>query len=193
VERQHTFAHSPRGTRLPRYLRGPRATRLAVGLLFTASLGLAAARAAPRCGTEHDQSVFELEALKTELVVATDCHDQDQYNEFVQRYRPQLANTEHEFDSYYNHLLGKKGQHARDEYVTALANADSSAAQAIGRDYCPRNGVLFGEVMALPNPTQLPAYAAGKDLIPAALGACETVPVAAPAARPTRHRRTHTK
>ena len=179
---------------MPRQIRRPRATRVAVGLLFTASLGLSAAHAAPRCGTEHDQSVFELEALKTELmVVATDCHDQDQYNAFVERYQPQLANTEHEFDGYYNHLLGKKGQHARDVYVTALANADSSAAQAIGRDYCPRNGVLFGEVMALRNPADLPIYAAGKDLIPAALGACETVPVAASATRVARHHRTHTK
>src|SRR3712207_8470428 len=38
-----------------------------------------------------------------------------------------------------------------------------------GSDFCPRNTGLFDEVMALPSAAELPAYAAGKDLIPESL------------------------
>jgi hypothetical protein len=186
------IAHFLRPSRVRRQMPRCRVSHPAAVVLIAALLGLSVARAAPRCGTEHDQSVFELEALKSELMVlATTCHDHDRYNAFVQKYQPQLENMEHEFDSYFNRLYGKKGQRARDTYATALSNSQASAAQALGTDFCPRDSALFAEVMALRAPAELPAYAAGKDLIPASLGACETAPPPAPKAgsRATRVRR----
>jgi len=59
---------------------------------------------------------------------------------------------------------------------TSLANSDAHSAHVIGNDFCPRNATVFSEVMALRGPADLPAYAAGKDLVPADLGACDAAP-----------------
>ena len=56
-----------------------------------------------------------------------------------------------------------------------LANAQSQEGLRQGSDFCPRSLVLFKEVMSLQTSDELPEYAAGKDVIPAQLGACATV------------------
>ena len=68
---------------------------------------------------------------------------------------------------------GRAGKGATDAYVTNLAQTRGFEAQKLGSDFCLRNPGLFDEVMALPNADVLPAYAAGKDLIPDNLGSCE--------------------
>ena len=45
----------------------------------------------------------------------------------------------------------------------------------LGSDFCDRNGMIFTEVMALRGPSELPAYAAGKDLVPTTLDICPEV------------------
>ena len=45
----------------------------------------------------------------------------------------------------------------------------------LGTDFCDRNGMLFTEVMALRSASDLPAYAAGKDLVPATVDLCPQV------------------
>lgn len=157
----------------------PRMANYAVGGLLLVSLaGLSVARAAALpCNTEQNRSLFELEALKSELmVVATDCHDSDQYNAFIQKYQPQLAGAEREMDGYFSRAYGKRGQQVHDRYVTDLANSDAHSAHQLGNDFCARNAAMFNEVMALRSPADLPAYAAGKDLVPVDLGACNEVP-----------------
>jgi hypothetical protein len=162
-------------------LRVPGAMLLAASLLLTSP-----AFSATRCGTEQDQAVFEVEALKTELmVVATTCRLEERYNAFVQRYQPQLAANGRAFGQFFVRTKGRTGQRATDAYITNLANARSTEAQALGSDFCPRNTGLFNEVMALPSAAELPAYAAGKDLFPASLAACDGIS-AAPAAAPAR-------
>lgn len=166
------------------------------GLLLAGLIGLSAARAAaPPCGTDQNRALFELEALKSELmVVATDCHNSDQYNAFIQKYQTQLANAERELDGYFSRAYGKKGQQAHDQYVTSLANSDAHSAHVIGNDFCPRNATVFSEVMALRGPADLPAYAAGKDLVPADLGACDAAPPTPMApSRSARGRRAHSR
>ena len=168
---------------------GWRAPRTGAACLLATALLLASPAtvgAAPRCADPRDQSVFEIEALKTELmVVATTCREEDRYNGFVQRYQPQLAENARAFGQYFARGKGRAaGQRANDIYITNLANARSTAAHQLGSDFCPRNTGQFAEVMALPGPEDLPAYAAGKDLLPASLGACEeAAPPAAPARR----------
>ena len=71
-------------------------------------------------------------------------------------------------------------------------NARSNAARQLGSDYCPRNGGLFTEVMSLPSASDLPAYAAGKDLLSSGVTACEGAPVHRAAAAPA-HRTTGTR
>ena len=163
-----------------------RRSRMAGPALLAAALVAAApALAAPRCTSEADQTVFELEALKTELmVVATTCKQEDRYNAFVQRYQPTLAQNGRSFGQYFSRAHGRTGQRQNDIYITELANARSNAARILGSDFCPRNGGLFEEVMALSGPADLAPYAAGKDLLSAGVTACEGAP--APRATPAR-------
>jgi len=170
----------------PRARRG-RATRVAA--LFVATMLLAQpALAVPRCANETDQSVFEVEALKTELmVVATTCkgNTEDRYNDFVKRYQPALVTTNRMVGQYFTRQFGGGGQRQQDIFITELANARSNAARQLGSDFCPRNSGLFTEVMSLSVLTDLPAYAATKDLLSSGVTACPggTPGRATPAAR----------
>jgi hypothetical protein len=195
MDRQSPFARSQHFAASRRRSALLAAGWLAGGLLAAALPALARERlpAAPPCDAEISRSLFEIEALKSELMVlATNCQDQDQYNAFVQRYQPELARAEHELDGYFRARYGRSAQHQHDEYVTSLANAQSNMARGIGADFCPRNGALFTEVMALRGPADLPAFAAGQDLVPADLGACQAAPPAAPVER-VRHLRVRRK
>jgi hypothetical protein len=61
----------------------------------------------------------------------------------------------------------------------------------LGSDFCDRNGMIFTEVMALRSASELPAYAAGKDLVPATLDICPEAKAPAgkkPAAAPAKKR-----
>jgi hypothetical protein len=156
-----------------------RPRRAGQGACLLAVLGLlaapAAALAAPRCPNEAEQSVFEVEALKSELmVVGITCKQEDRYNAFMERYRPKLAENYRAFEQHFNRARGRAGKAATDSYVTNLAQTRGFEAQKLGSDFCLRNPGLFDEVMALPSPADLPAYAAGKDLIPDSLGSCAT-------------------
>ncbi len=150
--------------------------------LLAAALVLLAqqpASAAPRCPNEAEQSVFEVEALKSELmVVGITCQQEDRYNAFMQRYQPRLAENYRAFEQHFSRTRGRAGKGATDAYVTNLAQTRGFEAQKLGSDFCPRNIGLFEEVMALPSAAELPAYAAGKDLIPESLGSCAAAPAA---------------
>lgn len=139
----------------------------ASAMLAQQGAGLAACRA------PAEQSAFEIEALKSEMMVlATGCHDDTQYNAFIRRFQPDLQRGEHLIEAYFRRTYGAHGQQQHDAYVTSLANAESDRGLAMGSDYCSRNAALFGEAMALPSPSDLPSYAAGKDIVPASLGTC---------------------
>jgi hypothetical protein len=161
--------------------------RRRAGLLPAAAASLVigfapAAEAITRCASPQDQAMFEVAALKTELmVVGITCKQEESYNAFVLRYRPQLIDNDRAVTAYFNRLRGRGGQRAADIFITNLAQARGIAGQRLGTDFCPRNGGLFAEVMSLPGGSDLQAYAAGKDVIPADLPGCEPAP---PPARP---------
>lgn len=153
-------------------------------------LGFFAVHAAPRCA---DDAVFNIEALKSEMMVlATACHDDSQYNAFINRFQPELMSNEHALDAYFKREYGRAGQVQHDAFITNLANAQSDVGLKQGTDFCPRNATLFQEAMAVTS-NELPSFAAGKDLVPASLPTCAT---AAPVHEPVRrvvHRTTAKK
>lgn len=163
-----------------------RARRRATALFAAAGILLApVADAWARCASDVDQAVFEVEALKTELmVVATTCkgNSEDRYNEFVERYKPALVQSNRMLGQYFVRLHGRGGQKQNDIFITELANARSNAARQLGSDFCLRNPGLFDEVMALPGLTDLPAYAATKDLLSSGVAGCAGAPATASAA-----------
>ena len=114
--------------------------RLLSGLAATGLLIAQQAAAQQQCKSMTEQSVFEIQALKSELMVlATSCHNDAQYNAFVNRYRTDLATNEKEFDDYFKRRYGKLGQREHDSYITSLANAQSDGGMHLGSDFCPRN------------------------------------------------------
>ena len=162
--------------------------RFLIGLTAVGSLLGNSAMAAQQCPNATDQQAFELTALKTALmVVATTCGDRAQYNSFIRRYQPNLVETDHSLTSYFKAHYGSSGQSEHDRYATDLANSQSRFGLAQGTDFCARNATLFTEVMALPSPTDLPTYAAGKDLIPASIGACPGMTVASATTKASGH------
>ena len=133
-------------------------------------LGLSAAHAQPPC---TEQPVFDLEALKSEMMVlATDCHADAQYNAFMERFHPELLANEHALDAYFRRLYGRRGQTEHDSFITNLANAQSEVGLRQGTDFCQRNAMLFQEALTV-NTNELPAFAAGQALLPPTLAACQ--------------------
>lgn len=153
--------------------------RVLMGFVAASAMLAQQGLALAACPTPADQSAFEIEALKSEMMVlATGCQDDAQYNAFIRHFQPDLQRTEHLIDTYFHRTYGAHGQQQHDAYVTSLANAESDRGLAMGSDFCPRNAALFGEAMALPSTSDLAAYAAGKNIVPASLGTCAEPPVA---------------
>lgn len=142
--------------------------------------------AAGRCESVTEQSAFEIQALRTELsVLAMGCQNEDgQYNAFMRRYQPDLMANERAVDAWFKHRYGRTAQTEHDRFVTDLANALSRQGSELGGDFCPRNSMMFNEVLALQTPAQLSEFAAGKALIPSSVEVCAPPPAkAAPVRR----------
>jgi hypothetical protein len=134
-----------------------------------------------QCSSVSDQSAFEVQALRSELMVlATGCHDDEKYNAFIRRYQADLQANERSINAYFQHRYGKAAQFEHDRFVTDLANAISRQGSDLGGDFCPRNGLIFNEVLALPSASELTEFAAGKDLVPGSVQIC--APMASSAA-----------
>jgi|SRR5689334_2084158 len=137
-----------------------------------------------QCASLADQSAFEVQALRSELMVlATGCHEDDRYNAFIRRYQSDLQANERLISSYFQHRYGRAGQTEHDRFVTELANAMSRQGSDMGGDFCPHNGMIFDEVLALHSSAELQDYVAGKNLVPASVDVCTPVPSSATPAR----------
>jgi hypothetical protein len=155
--------------------------RLMFGAAALAAVALQPALAQPQCASPADQSAFEVQALRSELMVlATGCRDDVRYNAIIRRFQADLQGNEAAVNAYFKKHYGRAGQVEHDRFVTDLANALSRQGSQLGGDFCPRNAALFSEVMALRNASELPDYAAAKDLIPPTLTVC-TGPATQPA------------
>jgi hypothetical protein len=151
--------------------------RVLCGLAAAGLLVAQQANAAQQCATPADESVFEIQALKSKLMVlATSCRNDKEYNAFVTKFQRDLMTNEKAFDAYFARRYGKAGQREHDSYITALANAQSDVGMQLGTDFCARDKAVFSEVLALPSVSDLPDYVAGKDLVPVSLGACAPAP-----------------
>jgi hypothetical protein len=136
--------------------------------------------AGTQCTSPTDRSMFEVQSLRSELMVlATGCNYDEKYNAFIRRYQGDLQANERAVSSYFSHRYGRSGQYEHDRFVTDLANANSRLGTDLGGDFCPRNGLIFNEVLSLASTNQLADYAAGKDIIPASIDVCATPGAAA--------------
>ncbi len=151
-------------------------------VLAAGVLAAPTANAELRCNNEAERSLFEIAALRSELmVVATGCNEAQRYNAFMRKFQPNLQANERDVSAYFKRKYGRSGQTEHDRFVTDLANARSRMGSQLGTDFCPRNSMMFAEVLALSNPADLTAYAAAKDLIPQTMDVCLDHPVTAQA------------
>ena len=143
------------------------------------------------CLQAQERSVVEVAALRSELMVlATGCRQDERYNAFIRKYQADLMGNEKAVGDMFKRMYGKRGQQEHDRFTTDLANGESSNGMHLGTDFCARNSAIFTEVMALRGAAELPAYAAGKDLVPATVDVCPQVAKAPArkAAAGTQHR-----
>ncbi len=142
--------------------------------LVTAGLLFSQIAAAEPCVRPADRAAFDMEGLKSELMVtALSCNAQDKYNAFVTRYRSELGTQEKALGAYFSRSYGRGSQKAHDDYITNLANVQSGDGLKAGTLFCARNVAMFDEVQALKGGAEVPDYVAGKDITqPMALTTC---------------------
>lgn len=113
------------------------------------AVGLAASNAvAQSCANAREKAAFDLRALQTHLMVgALTCGMHDRYNAFVTRFQSDLAGAHRNLTGYFNRVHGRTAQRDLNEYITALANAQSQEGIRLGSHFCGRIGPLFDQVM----------------------------------------------
>lgn len=156
--------------------------------IFSVLVGSPSARAAA-CHPSNDiHAAFNLEGLKSELMVtALSCKTQSRYNEFVGHFRPLLNKAEKRIETYFHSTYGRQGDRKRDDYITQLADVQSLGGLKSGTVFCDQRVPMFDELAALDTADDLSHYAEAKDIAqPASYESC-TAPH--PAVR-SRHGRT---
>lgn len=163
--------------------------RLALLGLFAASLFSAEIAVAEPCASSVDQGAFDTAALKSELmVVALTCDRRDDYNLFVQRFRPDLTREERALNTWFSRAYGKRARQMHDDYITSLANSESQQGMRRGTLFCQEHTNLFPTVLGLHGAEQLVNFAAHRPQPqPITLTSCTRVrPAGGHAQRPVR-------
>lgn len=141
------------------------ASLVAAGVL-AGSLLTAPIASAQQCQQPKERSAFEVAGLKSQLmVIALTCDVREKFNAFVLRYRPVLMAGEKGLNTYFARAFGGHGQAAHDDYITQLANAQSSNGLQRGTLFCQENVGLFDEVLALHTAKQLMDFANEKPML----------------------------
>jgi len=149
------------------------ALALILGCCLTAA-GAVEARASVSCSVPQTREAFDVEGLKSELMVtALSCNQQDRYNAFVAKFRPELLAQEASLDAYFHSTYGRSAQREHDDYITQLANGESEHGTKSGTSFCDQRVGMFDEVEALSDAKDLSGYAEAKDITePAAYDTC---------------------
>jgi hypothetical protein len=147
---------------------------LAAAMLLSAPLLDREALAASQCGMSPARQAFDVEGLKSELMVtALSCNQQDRYNAFVAKFRPDLTEQERALDAYFASSYGRAAQREHDNYITQLANVQSERGLQAGTQFCDQRVSMFDEVLALDTGSDLSGYAEAKDIVqPAVYETC---------------------
>ncbi len=171
---------------------------LAAGLLAAPSLHAASKRpsharvvpmAAPACEYPADRKAFEIEGLKSQLMVtALACKQQDKYNAFMSRYQPDVAREEQNLGQYFKRSYGRGSQKAYDEYITNLADIQEQDGLKAGTALCDNLPAMFDEVLSLHDSSELHDYVNSKLIAqPIAFQTCSGTPPAEATSHRSRH------
>lgn len=127
------------------------------------------------CRTSPARDAFNVEGLKSELMVtALSCKAQDQYNGFIKQFGPIVNEQEAVLKRHFRTTYGKGAQRAQDDYITQLANVQSSQGLKAGTIFCLQRMSMFDEVKPLKTATDLSQYAEAKDIMqPTSIEVCD--------------------
>ncbi len=156
--------------------------RMIISGLVVAGL-LTSQTAGAVCVSPNDREALDVAGLKTQLMVQTlTCKNDAEYNQFINKFKPELTSDERMANTYFSRMYGRTSQKRHDEYMTLLANSKADASQKDGNRFCSHNEEIFKEVLALKDGNELKEYAAGRAVgQPVAFQTCDAGPD-----RPTR-------
>jgi hypothetical protein len=139
---------------------------------------------APVCEYPADRTAFDIEGLKSELMVtALACHENDKYNAFMTRYQPTVAQQEHALNAYFKRAYGRDAQKAYDGYITNLADIQEQDGLKAGTAFCANLANMFNEVMSLHDSSELHDFTNSKTIAqPVTFETCTAAPPAEPVA-----------
>jgi hypothetical protein len=128
----------------------PRRTGLWLALVGALAMATAASAAAAECATAADAAALRSRAVQTELMVAAlACEQRDNYNAFVERFRPALLREAQAFKAYFRRANGGAAEPAMSRFVTRLANVASQRSLADPAAFCAAAATAFDELSAL--------------------------------------------
>ena len=136
------------------------------------------AASAPVCEFPADRTAFDIEGLKSELMVtALACQQQEKYNAFMTRYQPTVAEQEHALNAYFKRAYGKAAQKAYDDYISNLANIQEQDGLKAGTAFCENLANMFNEVMSLHDSSELHDFVNSKTIAqPVTFETCTAAP-----------------
>lgn len=130
--------------------------RIALGLIAATFLSGNAIACMPPASHE----ALDVIGLKSTLMVAAlTCGQRNQYDRFMTRYHPYILREQHAVDAYFRERHGRLFHHYEDNYVTNLANVQSSAGIHEGSNFCTSSARLFDRVLGLPDQSALTTFA----------------------------------
>lgn len=165
---------------------------LAAGVLAAGVLHSSASFAASECGHSPAHEAFNVQGLKSELMVtALSCNAQDRYNSFVAKFRTTLLREEDRLNGYFRTTYGRRAQQEHDDYITQLANVQSERGLQSGTIFCQQRLAMFDEVNALESGEDLSSYSDAKDVTqPASFETCAAPSASRSTTHTTTRRRT---
>ncbi len=144
----------------------------------------------PSCVYTTEEKAFEVEALKSQLMVTSlTCRGEthEKYGDFINHYHPEIVTAEDTLHGYFKRAYGKAGSVQYDEYMTQLADNQEQIGLKAGTAYCSNLGAMYDEVMSLHDGSELHDYSNAKLLyLPTKLETCASEPATSAKIRSTR-------
>lgn len=116
----------------------------------------------PICAHSDEINASKVIGLQTQLMqIALSCGGDDQYDAFVRKFQPQLEEQRSMLGSFFTRAYGKyHSQAAYDEYITQLADAESSYNLGSGGDFCSLSKGTLDQAVSLSSNDDLNKFVA---------------------------------
>lgn len=123
--------------------------------LAAAGIAMAAALSGPAnaltCPALDEQNSLTVRALQAKLMVAAlSCSARDDYNQFVRRYTPHLANHAVSLRKWFRKLHANRHTREINRFVTQLANDASMRSIGDRPDFCAKSRIAFSSLLEAP-------------------------------------------